>query len=131
MLPPDSMRRFVWAGGAPVLDPLPRWVRAEVLSTGDLIVSGQTVPGEGAHAREVQRLITSGADPSTLSAAGVGWVLDENTMTLRRIGGMTPTAPQWKRTAVILAHLVWAALLITGAVRMAAGALGGLRRTAR
>ena len=130
-LPPDSMRRFGWAGGAPVLDPLPRWVRAEVLSTGDLIVSGQTVPGEGTHAREIQRLVTSGADQATLAAAGVGWVLDENTMTLRRIGGMTPTAPQWKRTAVILAHLVWVTLLIAGAVRTAAGALGGLRRAPR
>ncbi len=34
VLPVDSMRQFGWAGGAPVLDPLPRWVRAEVLSTG-------------------------------------------------------------------------------------------------
>ena len=28
VLPADSMRRFTWAGDAPVLDPLPRWVRA-------------------------------------------------------------------------------------------------------
>ena len=115
-MPPDSMRRFAWAGPVPVLDPLPRWVRAEVLSTGDLIVGRQTVQGEGAHAREVQRLILSGADQATLAAAGVGWVLDESTMTLRRIGGTMAGAPEWKRTTVILAHLLWAAMLIGAAV---------------
>ena len=120
-LPPDSMRRFAWAGPAPVLDPLPRWLRAEVLSTGDLVVGGQTVPGEGAHAREVQEFLASGADSAQLARAGVGWVVNEDGMTLRRIGGTTVGAPQWKRTAVILAHLVWAGLLIGGAIRMAAG----------
>ena len=30
--PPDTMRRFAWSGAAPVLDPLPRWVRADVLA---------------------------------------------------------------------------------------------------
>ena len=120
-LPPDTMRRFAWAGAVPVLDPLPRWVRAEVLSTGDLIVGGRTVSGEGSHAREVQRLLASGADDAQLAVAGVGWLLDEDGMTLRRIGGTTPVAPQWKRSAGILAHLVWAGLLIGGAIRMAAG----------
>ena len=42
VLPVDSMRRFAWAGDAPVLDPLPRWVRAEVFTTGDLTVAGRT-----------------------------------------------------------------------------------------
>ena len=120
-LPPDSMRRFTWAGSAPVLDPLPRWVRADVLTAGDLVVGGQTVPGEGAHAREVQRLITAGADPTTLAQAGVGWVLNEDGMTLNRIGGMTPAAPRWKRTSAILAHLIWMGMLIAGAAGMAAG----------
>ena len=128
-LPPDSMRRFAWAGPAPVLDPLPRWVRADVLSTGDLIVGGQTVPGEGTHAREVQRLVTSGADQAALAGAGVGWVLDETTMGLTRIGGTTPGAPVWKRTVMIGAHLVWAGLLIGGAVSMAAGWRLRLRRS--
>ena len=40
VLPVDSMRRFAWAGDAPVLDPLPRWVRADVLTTGDLTIGG-------------------------------------------------------------------------------------------
>ena len=33
--------QFAWAGDAPVLDPLPRWVRADVLTTGDLTISGR------------------------------------------------------------------------------------------
>ncbi|MDA0252925.1 MAG: hypothetical protein O3A42_18610, partial [Actinobacteria bacterium] len=66
VLPAETMRRFSWSGPAPVLDPLPRWLRAEVLATGDLLVAGQTVPGEGARAREVQRLLLSGADPAAL-----------------------------------------------------------------
>ncbi len=120
-LPPDSMRRFDWAGPVPVLDPLPRWVRADVLSTGDLVVGGQTVPGEGSHAREVQRLVIAGADQATLASAGVGWLLDENTMRLNRIGGTTPGAPGWKRTVVMGAHLVWVAMLAAGAAGMIAG----------
>lgn len=46
-LPADTMRRFDWVGPAPVLDPMPRWLQAEVLFTGDLQISGRTVTGEG------------------------------------------------------------------------------------
>ena len=63
---------------APVLDPLPRWVRADVLTTGDLTISGTTVPGEGNRAREVQQLLLAGADPAALAAAGVGWLVVES-----------------------------------------------------
>ena len=75
VLPAGTMRRFAWAGPAPVLDPWPRWVRAEVLTTGDLTIGGKTVAGEGSHAREVQRLLEAGSDPATLARAGVGWLL--------------------------------------------------------
>ena len=78
VLPVDSMRRFAWAGAAPVLDPLPRWVRADVLTTGDLTIGGQTVPGEGDRARDVQQLLLTGADRDTLARAGVGWVVVES-----------------------------------------------------
>ncbi|PBJ35965.1 hypothetical protein BI294_13495, partial [Mycobacterium avium subsp. hominissuis] len=57
VLPAGTMRLFSWSGPAPVLDPLPRWVRADVLSTGDLVISGTTIAGEGAHARAVQELL--------------------------------------------------------------------------
>ena len=71
VLPVDSMRSFAWAGDAPVLDPLPRWVRADVLSTGDLTIAGRTVTGEGARAREVQRLLVSA--PTGTNSPRRGW----------------------------------------------------------
>ena len=70
VLPVDSMRRFAWAGDAPVLDPLPRWVRADVLTTGDLTIGGRTVPGEGTRAREVQQIA---AVRGRSGHAGGGW----------------------------------------------------------
>jgi hypothetical protein len=136
VLPPETMRRFGWAGPAPVLDPLSRWVRADVLSTGDLLVSGRTVAGEGDRAREVQRLLSEGADRAALAAAGVGWVVTESgaqsltplpvdyadaDLTLYRVGGISPVAPQWKRNAVMVAHLIWAGMLV-----LSATVLGGM-----
>ncbi|MCA2317924.1 hypothetical protein JF775_27110, partial [Mycobacterium sp. WUMAC-025] len=78
VLPAGTMRLFFWSGAAPVLDPLPRWLRAEVLSSGDLVISGTTIAGEGARARAVQELMLTGPDPSALAAAGVGWLVVES-----------------------------------------------------
>jgi hypothetical protein len=130
VLPVDSMRRFSWAGDAPVLDPLPRWVRAEVLMTGDLTVAGRTVPGEGDRARDVQRLVLTGADQKTLADAGVGWVVVESDagsmplalpvayrdehLAVYRVGGDRP--PASGRGIVLTAHWVWLALLVAGLV---------------
>ncbi len=139
VLPADTMRRFTWSGPAPVLDPLPRWLRADVLTTGDLTVSGTTVLGEGDRAREVQRLLLAGTDPDQLRGAGVGWlVVEEGTagdmstateilerlpvayrgrdLMLYRVGGDTAGASAGRRAAVIIAHLVWLAMLIGGAI---------------
>jgi hypothetical protein len=136
VLPVDSMRRFEWAGNVPVLDPLPRWVRADVLTTGDLTIGGRTVPGEGSHARDLQRLLLAGAGRDELAAAGVGWVVVENIwntgwsapalplpvaysdddLTLYRIGGDRP-APSG-RGIVLAAHWVWLGLLIAGVAGM-------------
>jgi hypothetical protein len=128
VLPVDSMRRFAWVGEAPVLDPLPRWVRADVLTTGDLTIDGRTVPGEGNQARNVQNSVMAGADREKLAAAGVGWVVVESgsataplslpmayhddDLTLYRVGGDHPAAPD--RGIVLSAHWLWLALLITG-----------------
>ena len=134
VLPVDSMRRFAWAGDAPVLDPLPRWVRADVLQTGDLTIGGRTVPGEGARARDVQQLLLTGADHDKLAAAGVGWVVVENTwntawsapalplpvayhdedLTLYRVGGDHPHLSG--RGIVVAAHWVWLGLLMLSAL---------------
>lgn len=130
VLPVDSMREFAWAPGAPVLDPLPRWLRADVLSTGDLAIAGTTVLGEGTRAREVQQLLTSGADRDALAAAGVGWVVVEGSgvtlplpqahrdddLTVYRIGGDSPASPH--RGVMIAAHSVWLAALGAGLVGM-------------
>ncbi|KDF00176.1 membrane protein [Mycolicibacterium aromaticivorans JS19b1 = JCM 16368] len=130
VLPADSMRQFPWAGAAPVLDPLPRWVRAEVLATGDLTISGHKVPGEGGHARDVQRMLLAGGSSEALAGAGVGWVVVESgsagttgnaqqtlarlpvvyrdgEITLYRVGGTSVGATPGARLAVIAAHLVW------------------------
>ncbi|ORX00127.1 hypothetical protein AWC30_15795 [Mycolicibacillus trivialis] len=137
VLPAGPMRRFDWAG--PVLDPLPRWVRAEVLSSGDLSVSGTTVRGEGDHARSVQAMLLRGAPPADLVDAGVGWVvveadstgefgaaaqtLDrlpvavrEGGLTLYRVGGHAEGASAPRRAVVLAAHGLWLALLVGAAV---------------
>jgi hypothetical protein len=148
VLPAGTMRRFSWSGPAPLLDPLPRWVRADVLTTGDLAISGVVVPGEGDHARAVQDLLLAGPDPATLAPAGVGWLVVESDsagdmgaaartlgaltpvyrddeFALYRIGGDTAGVSPARRTATLIAHLAWLAMLIVGA---AGGVLCRVRR---
>ncbi|MGZ4512230.1 MAG: hypothetical protein ACXVX4_13015 [Mycobacterium sp.] len=137
VLPAGTMRLYSWSGRAPVLDPLPRWVRADVLSTGDLVISGTVIPGEGTHARAVQQLLLAGPDPSALAPAGVGWLVVESDtagdmgasprtlgalkpvyrdddLALYRIGGDTAGGSAGARTATLIAHLAWLAALIVG-----------------
>jgi hypothetical protein len=139
VLPVDTMRRFAWSGSAPVLDPLPRWVRADVLITGDLTISGVTVLGEGNRARAVQRLLLAGADPQALRRAGVRWLVVElrtpgdmglaartferlpvayrgRDLLLYRVGGDTAPESAGRRLTVVIAHLVWLAMLAGGAI---------------
>ena len=139
VLPADTMRRFAWSGPAPVLDPLPRWVRADVLTTGNLNISGTTVPGEGNRAHQVQRLLLAGADPVTIRRAGMGWLVVEagtpgdrglaartfarlpvaypgHDLALYRVGGAAAGAPADRRLLAVIAHRVWLAMLIGGAV---------------
>jgi hypothetical protein len=124
VLPAGSMRNFAWAGEAPVLDPLPRWVRADVLATGDLTVSGRLVPGEGGRARDVERLLAAGADHDALARAGVGWLVVESgdEVSVTRLGGDHPPSPH--RTLMLVTHAVWLTTLVVGGV----GALVGSAR---
>lgn len=124
VLPPDSMRHFAWAGDAPVLDPLPRWVSADVLSSGDLLIAGQTVPGEGTRGREATRMLLEGASRRELADFGVGWVVIESgsatldlpvayrdgDITLYDVGGTAPAASG--RPLMIGAHALWLAILL-------------------
>ncbi|UXA07500.1 hypothetical protein KXD96_05055 [Mycobacterium sp. SMC-2] len=137
VLPAGTMRLYLWSGRAPVLDPLPRWVRADVLSTGDLVISGTVLPGEGNHARAVQQLLLAGPDPAALAPAGVGWLVVESDtagdmgssartlaaltpayrdddIALYRIGGDTAGVSAGARTATLIAHLAWLAALMAG-----------------
>ncbi|MGO8967697.1 hypothetical protein [Mycobacterium sp.] len=139
VLPAGIMRRFAWSGPAPVLDPLPRWLRADVLTTGDLTISGATVLGEGNRARAVQRLLLAGADPQALRRAGVGWLVVEvgtpgdmglaartfermpvayrgQDLMLYRVGGAAGGVSADRRLLAMIAHLVWLATLIGGAI---------------
>jgi hypothetical protein len=139
VLPAGIMRRFAWSGPAPVLDPLPRWLRADVLTTGDLTISGATVLGEGNRARAVQRLLLTGADPQALRRAGVGWLVVEvgtpgdmglaartfermpvayrgQDLMLYRVGGAAGGVSADRRSLAMIAHLVWLATLIGGAI---------------
>ena len=127
VLPADGMRHFSWAGEAPLLDPWPRWVRADVLVTGDLTISGRLVPGEGGQARDVHRLLAAGADHDALARAGVGWLVVESAegVTVTRIGGDRPAASH--RGLLIAAHLVWLTALLLGLT----GSLAGLARRRR
>jgi hypothetical protein len=145
VLPAGTMRRFSWSGPAPVLDPLPRWVRADVLITGDLTISGVTIPGEGDHARAVQQLLLTGANPVALGQAGVGWLVVESDsagdmgaaartlgaltpvfadkeFALYRIGGDTAGVPSASRRATLIAHLAWLAMLVVGSGGVLVGA---------
>lgn len=145
VLPAGTMRLYSWSGRAPVLDPLPRWVRADVLSTGDLVISGTVIPGEGARARAVQQLLLAGPDPSALAPAGVGWLVVESDtagdmgasartldaltpvyrdddLALYRIGGHTAGVSASARVATLIAHLAWLAALMLGGAGAAVGA---------
>lgn len=79
VLPGGMFRKFPYSGRAPVLDPAPRMLPADVLQTGELPVHGRTVAGEGTRAGEVEQLLLAGGSPDELAARGVGWVLVERT----------------------------------------------------
>ncbi|MBY0441802.1 MAG: hypothetical protein K2Q25_06660 [Mycobacteriaceae bacterium] len=141
VLPAGMMRRFPWSGPNPVLDPLPRWVRADVLTTGDLTVSGRILPGEGANARAVQQLLLAGSEPAVLARAGVTWLVVEldtagdrgaaaqtlaalplayrdDNLALYRVGGHTAGVSPGRRLATLLAHAAWLALLAAPTLRL-------------
>lgn len=142
VLPAGVMRSFSWSGPAPVLDPLQRWVRADVLTTGDLTISGMTVAGEGRRGRTVQRLLMVGTDRDTLARSGVRWlVLERGTpgevgdaartlkglavlhrgpdLMLYRVGGDSAGASAARRRVVLFAHVLWLAMLLGSAAGLA------------
>ncbi|REO48512.1 hypothetical protein DSI90_09945, partial [Mycobacterium tuberculosis] len=98
---------------------------------------------EDAHARAVQELLLTGPHPSTLAAAGVGWLVVESDsagdmgaaartlgrlaaahrddeLALYRVGGQTSGASSARLKATMLAHWAWLSMLLVGG----AGAAG-------
>lgn len=141
VLPGGMFRKFRYSGSAPVLDPAPRMLPRDVLQTGELPVHGATVNGEGARAREVEQILLRGGSPADLARLGLGWVLLEGgtpgplgdskttlaqlhpaytdaSLQLYRVPGpitshdASPTSRRWAGAA----HLLWAALLVAGAL---------------
>ncbi|PPJ32712.1 hypothetical protein C5E45_20895 [Nocardia nova] len=139
VLPAGMFRVFPYSGRVPVLDPAPRMLRSDVLQTGVLPVRGRVVAGEGARAQRVENLLLRGAAPADLAAQGIGWILVEHRtpgavgdakttlsrlqpvysdadLTLYRVPGARDVAgaTATDRTAAIVAHALWAALLLAG-----------------
>lgn len=137
VLPAGMFRIFPYSGDAPVLDPAPRMLPLDVLQTGELIVAGGTVRGEGSRAEDVESVLMAGGDVERVRELGVAWVLVERT-TPGQLGDSQRTLDElenvysddelalyrvpdaWERTrssanwVVGAAHLVWIALLVGG-----------------
>ncbi|MGC4933325.1 hypothetical protein ACLQ3C_06545 [Gordonia sp. DT30] len=156
--PPGTVRDYTFADGVS-LDPAPRMLRAPVIESGELRVDGVVVDRAEPGAAEVDRALHDGADPATLAALGVGWVLVERDVRggadlPARPAGLTPVfagadlellrvegpaaagATAAARVSAWTAHLVWAALIVAGGLAAGTaaarrGLIGATRRRAR
>ncbi|WP_442978691.1 hypothetical protein [Rhodococcoides trifolii] len=139
VLPTGTFRRFDWSGSAPVLDPAPRLLHADVVATGDLPVAGGLVRGEGTRATAVESVLLAGGSPAELAALGVGWVLVERGTpgalgdSARTLDGLEAVfsdadlalyvvpdativrATTSDRAITAVAHLVWAGVVLVAA----------------
>ncbi|MFZ2175396.1 MAG: hypothetical protein WAW17_15465, partial [Rhodococcus sp. (in: high G+C Gram-positive bacteria)] len=139
VLPAGMFRKFPYTGEAPILDPAPRLLPADVLQTGELVVAGGTVAGEGSRAQQVEQVLLDGGSGRALAELGVRWVLFERdtpgplgesartlevlepvftdqSLELYRVrGDIAPhDSSEAVRAAVIAAHGLWALLLVGG-----------------
>ncbi|WP_371829481.1 hypothetical protein [Rhodococcoides yunnanense] len=141
VLPAGTFRLFPYSGDVPVLDPAPRMLPLDVLQTGELVVAGGTVRGEGARAEAVEAVLSAGGAADRLTELGVGWVLVERT-TPGQLGDSQATLDQLEPVfaddelalyrvpgdpadqgsgqgsghdwAVGAAHIVWIAMVVGG-----------------
>lgn len=77
VLPFSAYRRFSWVRASSVLDPAPRWLRADTVVDDRLVVPGHVLAGEDRRAAALRTLAdgsSNAATVPTLSAAGIGWV---------------------------------------------------------
>ncbi|MFE7870186.1 hypothetical protein ACFUYE_07560 [Micromonospora humida] len=85
-LPFGAYRAYLWNDGRTVLDPLPRYVDADVLVDDTLWVGTTAVRGENPRAAEVGRVLASGGP---VAATGVRWVVVQRTVGGRRVDPAT------------------------------------------
>ncbi len=93
-LPFAAYRTYPWNAGRTVLDPLPRFVDAEVLVDDRLIVGDQVVRGEDRRAEPVRQALAAGRP---LTALGVRWVV------VQQVEGSTEV-PQGVLTGFRMVH---------------------------
>jgi len=78
VLPWATYRRFDWNDGRTSLDPAPRFFPSSAVSSADLVVGGESVPGEDPRAAAAGRLLESGRPlVETMRAQGIAWVVVE------------------------------------------------------
>jgi hypothetical protein len=84
-LPFAGYHTYPWNAGRTVIDPLPRYVDADVLVDDRLIVGDRVVHGENPRAAEVRRVLGAG---QPVAGLGVRWVV------VQRVegGGTVPPA---------------------------------------
>lgn len=136
--------------GRPTYDPAVKTLPAPVLATGDLVVSGVAVGGEGSTSATVEKTLLDAPAHAidVLRAHGAGWVLVENSpgelgdservlsrlevvysdehLTLHRVPGAIERPERANRVLAWIALLAWAAMALAGPVR---GLLPGSGRT--
>ncbi len=136
--------------GRPTYDPAVKTLPAPVLATGDLVVSGVAVGGEGSTSATVEKTLLDAPDHAidVLRSHGAGWVLVENSpgemgdsarvlsrlevvysdehLTLHRVPGAIERPERANRVLAWIALLAWAAMALAGPVR---GLLPGSGRT--
>lgn len=83
-LPFGAYRAYPWNGARTVLDPLPRYVDAEVLVDDTLWVGDTEVTGENPRAAQVRRVLAGGAPAA---ATGMRWVV------VQRLAGVPRVDP--------------------------------------
>lgn len=85
-LPFGAYRAYPWNDGRTVLDPLPRYIDADVLVDDTLWVGTTEVRGENPRAAEVGRVLAAGGP---VAATGVRWVVVQRTVGGRRLDPAT------------------------------------------
>ena len=144
--PPGQIRRFSFTGTTS-LDPLPRMVRASVVDAGALTVDDAAVDPPSGRGADVDAALRAGGDPRRLADLGVGWVVVEGGDIPELLRTITPTMTHTDMTVIRIpgeigdtgagsgarafawvAHLLWLAAIVAGAV-VAAGHHLGVRGT--